>query len=119
MGRGHVESKVMSPFLPNAPTPLAALQLTWCGMGYLRFLAIALVIAGALPTLTTWLYFVGLATDKDAPNRAQQVAFLGGKIVQFTLPLAVVWLLEKRLPWPPRPRSRGLIARLCFRLLVA
>jgi uncharacterized protein len=88
-------------------------------MGHKPFLAAALGCAMVLPSLTTYLYFIGLATDTGAANLAQQVAYVTGKIIQFLLPLAVVLLLEKRLPLPQRPRLKGLPAAVGFGLLVA
>src|SRR5262245_49028427 len=41
-----------------------------------------LIVALALPTLVTWLYFVALA---DAPSAVQQAAYGAGKLVQFAL----------------------------------
>jgi uncharacterized protein len=82
-------------------------------------LALALAFAMVLPTLITWLYFVALVTDKDVQNPAQQVAYAGGKVVQFLLPLVVVWLVERRLPRPQRPHFGGLLPGAASGLLVA
>jgi membrane protease YdiL (CAAX protease family) len=52
-------------------------------------------------------------------NPAQQVAYAAGKIVQFLLPLVVVWLVERRLPRPQCPRFEGLFLGTASGLVVA
>ncbi len=84
-----------------------------------HFLGMAVVFAMALPSATTWLYFIGLADGNASPNLAQQIAFVTGKIVQFLLPLAVVFLIEKRFPLPARPRFDGVILGVAFGLVVS
>jgi membrane protease YdiL (CAAX protease family) len=83
------------------------------------FPTLALLVAMTLPTAVTYLYFIALATDANQPNPVQQVVYSAGKVVQFSLPLVVVWLLERRFPWPSRPRSDGMILGTSFGLLVA
>ncbi len=81
-------------------------------------LAAALGLAMVLPTFITWLYFLVLATNPDAQNLAQQIAYALGKSVQFLLPIIAVWLLEKRFPRPTRPRFVGIVWGVVFGLLV-
>jgi membrane protease YdiL (CAAX protease family) len=83
------------------------------------FLAFALLVAMTLPSLVTWLYFIVLVTDKDTHNVAQLAASAAGKVVQLVLPIVVVWLLEKRLPRPQRPRFDGILWGAAFGLLAA
>jgi membrane protease YdiL (CAAX protease family) len=39
--------------------------------------------------------------------------------VQFLVPLLVVWLLQRRVPWPERPRFGGMVTGAASGLLVA
>jgi membrane protease YdiL (CAAX protease family) len=82
-------------------------------------LGVALAFAMALPSATTWLYFIGLAQENASPNLAQQIAFVTGKVVQFLLPLTVVFLIERRIPFPTRPRFDGMTLGVIFGLMVA
>ena len=85
------------------------------------------VVALALPTVVTWIYFVVLA---QAPSGTQQFAALAGKLLQFALPVAAwVYLrrqgldvLERTLPPSSDPRSRRMLPILAgcsFGALVA
>ncbi len=80
---------------------------------------IALAFALTYPTLLAWVYFVALAGKGQKPNLAFQVAYTGGKFVQFLLPLACVVAFERRWPKPAWPSFRGLTAGLAFGLIVA
>ncbi len=71
---------------PAATAPGRRVEI--CGM----------LVAAALPTLVTWLYFVALAGHSPA---VQQTAYGVGKALQFAFPL--VWLLWLR--W----RARGTV----------
>jgi membrane protease YdiL (CAAX protease family) len=84
-----------------------------------QLLVFALLVSMTLPTFITWLYFLVLVTDKDKPNGVQQAAYLTGKAAQFLLPVIVVWLLEKRLPRPQRPRFDGIALGAIFGVAVA
>jgi membrane protease YdiL (CAAX protease family) len=83
------------------------------------FLTLALVLAMTLPTVVTYLYFIVLATDANQPNPVQQIVYVLGKVVQFSLPVAAVWFMDRRFPWPSRPRLHGVILGTGFGLLVA
>jgi membrane protease YdiL (CAAX protease family) len=82
-------------------------------------LVLALIFATALPSATTWLYFIGLADGNASPSLAQQIAYVAGKVIQFLLPLAVVFLLERRIPLPTRPRFDRVMLGIIFGLLVS
>jgi uncharacterized protein len=80
-----------------------------------RDLAVVLV-ALALPTAITWLYFF---EAKDWPAAAQLGVFSVVKIVQFALPVVWVWAVQKgRLTLRP-PGSPGVTAGLVFGAAVA
>jgi membrane protease YdiL (CAAX protease family) len=81
--------------------------------------ALALFFAMLFPTLAAWSYFLGLAGDGQHVNRAQQLAYGAGKIVQFSFPLVFLFLVERRWPNLTWPRFSDLIPGLTFGLLVA
>lgn len=68
-----------------------------------------LAVAMGLPTVGTWLYFVLLAG-----HPAMQAAYLASKVVQFSLPLAWVWFVERRRIRIAAPRSAGTAWGLLF-----
>lgn len=74
----------------------------------------------AFPSLIATSYFVVLSADHtSAPNPRMQAVYIGGKVVQFLLPVAGLWLM----PPPNRPYilsyRRSLLYGLAFGLLVA
>jgi membrane protease YdiL (CAAX protease family) len=81
------------------------------------FLAAALIFAMLLPTVVAYFYFLALAPEKDAQNPVQKAVFGLGKVVQFLLPLVVVFLIERRIPRPDRPRFEGIALGVGFGLL--
>jgi membrane protease YdiL (CAAX protease family) len=81
--------------------------------------ALALLFAMSFPTLAAWGYFLALAQQGGQVNRAQQMAYVEGKFVQFAFPLVFVLLVERRLPRLSWPRWRGLGMGVAFGLLVA
>jgi membrane protease YdiL (CAAX protease family) len=80
--------------------------------------ALALVVAMALPTLITWLYFDLLAGQGPA-NGLQQATYLLGKTIQFTLPIGFVLWADPKTLWPIRLRFAGLRLALGFAWLVS
>ncbi len=66
-------------------------------------LGTAMLFATVFPTVAAWSYFLALANSATSSNIWQQIAYVGGKIVQFAFPLVLV-LLFGRLPYP---RVRG------------
>jgi membrane protease YdiL (CAAX protease family) len=54
-------------------------------------LAAVLVLALTFPTLITWLYFIVFAGDSRV-----QLVYSVGKVLQFVLPVAWVWGIERR-----------------------
>ncbi len=63
---------------------------------------VVVLLGLAVPTVITWVYFVRLM---NAPQPWPQVAFAGGKIFQFALP--ITWLLlGGRGQWPKAPATR-------------
>lgn len=70
-----------------------------------------LLVAMTLPSLITWTYFVLLAGHAEW---LQQFAYLGGKTLQFALPVLWVGLVcRQQLVWPPLT-ARGQTAGLLF-----
>jgi membrane protease YdiL (CAAX protease family) len=92
----------------NPPDPRRLSPAAWLG----------LVFAMTFPTAAAALYFLVLGGEGQV-NRAQQLAYSGGKIVQFLWPLVFVYLADRRWPRLSRPRSEGLAAGLGFGVLVA
>ena len=78
-----------------------------------------LVFAMLFPTCMASLYFVFLSHGDAKPNAWQQTAYLGGKVLQFALPLLFVWLVDRRLPRPKMPHFAGLGLGLAFGVAVA
>ncbi len=66
-------------------------------------LGMAMLFATVFPTVAAWSYFVELANSPGSSNSWQQLAYVGGKIVQFAFPLVVVLLVGKL----PSTRIRG------------
>jgi membrane protease YdiL (CAAX protease family) len=79
---------------------------------------ILLLVALLLPTVQAWLYFVVLAVGKD-PNPVQQVVYLLGKVVQFSLPLLDWALWDRQRPSRRLFSSAGVGIGLTFGLAVA
>lgn len=78
-----------------------------------------LIVAMVFPSLLAWLDFVALAPGGGKANPVQQIAYSGGKVVQFLLPLLGVWLVG----WPARDPAQNarpsVLLGLAFGLLVA
>lgn len=64
--------------------------------------ALALLFAMTFPTLAAWSYFLGLASTGTEVNSWQQAAYIAGKIIQFSFPIAFLVFLG----WRARPRPR-------------
>ncbi len=64
--------------------------------------ALALLFAMTFPSVAAWSYFLGLAGSGSRVNPQQQAAYVLGKIIQFSFPLAFLVFLG----WRARPRSR-------------
>jgi membrane protease YdiL (CAAX protease family) len=77
--------------------------------------ATILVASLLLPTLITWIYFV---VNKDSLPIVQQIAYGTGKVVQFLLPIVVVWLATDRKFSFHWPRKSGMLWGIVFGLLV-
>jgi membrane protease YdiL (CAAX protease family) len=76
---------------------------------------VLLLVALALPTLVTWLYFVAL---DGQPAIWQQGSYAIGKTAQFTLPLVWVWLVLRERPRLERLAWRGVPLGVAFGLAV-
>lgn len=63
-------------------------------MAFTRRDAAVLAFALAFPTFITWLYFIALA---DAPAALQQGAYAVGKLAQFALPVAYVFIWRRKM----------------------
>ena len=75
-----------------------------------------LALALMLPTAVTWVYFVWL---NGADKALQQEAYAVGKTIQFALPLAWVWLIQRQRPWPKVPSIGNAALGIVFGLIVA
>lgn len=73
-----------------------------------------LILALALPTVITWLYFVAMT---DFPPSVQQTAYAIGKTAQFALPLVWIWFARDRLMWR-WPTGQGVPLGIVFGLAV-
>ncbi len=86
----------------------------------------ALVFAMTFPSVMAWLYFVYLAPDHSgagstphSASLAVQVAYGGGKLLQFAFPLVFVWLFDRSQLRPAAPRPQGLALGVGFALVVS
>lgn len=77
-----------------------------------------LLLATALPSLITWIYFVSLA---DRESNWQQAAYAIGKVAQFALPLLVVFGRRRETFrwWLPSLKDPGVGIGFAFGLSVA
>jgi membrane protease YdiL (CAAX protease family) len=82
------------------------------------FLVLAVGLALVLPSLLAWLGFVTLAGSGQA-SAGQQLVYSLGKVVQFSLPLLVLFLLDRRRPSLPASLWSGVGIGLGFGLAVA
>jgi membrane protease YdiL (CAAX protease family) len=69
------------------------------------------------PTAMAWLYFIVLG-GTGQPNLLQQIAYAGGKIVQFSFPLLFLAVVDRQWPEWRAGNSKGLLLGLGFGLLV-
>src|SRR3954449_3108723 len=69
-----------------------------------------------LPTVITWVYFVWL---NGADKQLQQGAYAVGKTIQFALPLAWVWIVQRQRPFPRMPSAWSAATGVLFGLIVA
>jgi membrane protease YdiL (CAAX protease family) len=79
---------------------------------------VLVAVAVTFPTVTAWLYIRQLGGPGHAANRLQQAAYIGGKSVQFTLPVLWLWLTHGKLWAMRRPRFDGWPVGVGFGLLV-
>ena len=80
---------------------------------------IVLAFALVFPSVMAWTEYVVTPAGGRGPNVATQMAYGGGKLAQFALPLLAMPLFSRRLPWPAWPTRRGLALGLAFGLAVA
>jgi membrane protease YdiL (CAAX protease family) len=80
--------------------------------------AAALIFAMTYPSVMTWLEFFVLPGGQREHNPALQVVFGLGKFVQFSFPLAYVWLRERRLIARAEFQARGMARGIGFGLVV-
>jgi membrane protease YdiL (CAAX protease family) len=75
-----------------------------------------LLLGIILPTFVTWIYFDALSEQKSS---LQQIAYVLGKVVQFTLPVIAFWIRPKpQIEIVPKFGASA-IAGILFGLLVA
>jgi membrane protease YdiL (CAAX protease family) len=83
---------------------------------------LVLAVALVFPTVAAWVYFVALspqvATDPQA-NPFLQAAYSLSKVLQFSLPVAWLYAVDRAALWPRRPSPRGVAAGVVFGVLVA
>src|SRR5262245_56464840 len=77
-----------------------------------------LVFALIFPSVMGWLDYVVVPADQAGPNRATQIAYWTGKLIQFGLPVVFVTWTAGRFPWPGLPSFGGLRLGLAFGLVV-
>lgn len=78
-----------------------------------------LLFAMLFPTCMAALYFVFLSSGNGKPNVWQQAVYLGGKALQFALPVLFVLLVDRHFPRPAKPSFAGLGLGLAFGLAIA
>src|SRR5436309_4476395 len=75
-----------------------------------------IAIALVLPTAITWVYFILL---NGADKQLQQGAYAIGKLIQFTLPVVWVWLVQRDRQWLRLPSGWSVAVGVAFGLIVA
>jgi membrane protease YdiL (CAAX protease family) len=79
---------------------------------------LALAFALLFPTVMAAVEFVAMTQDHGGLNPATQLAYGGGRVVQFTFPLLCLWIFEHRLPRPAMPTRSGLVLSVAFGLVI-
>jgi membrane protease YdiL (CAAX protease family) len=80
---------------------------------------VALLFALLFPTALAWLEFVYLAGANSGPNSAIAWSMGLGKIVQFSFPVAYLFLTDRSQLGLPRFRPRGFSLAVGFGIVVA
>jgi membrane protease YdiL (CAAX protease family) len=75
-----------------------------------------IVIALALPTAVTWVYFILL---NGADKQLQQTAYAIGKLIQFTLPVVWVCLIKRERQQLRLPSAWSIAVGIVFGLIIA
>jgi membrane protease YdiL (CAAX protease family) len=80
-----------------------------------------LVLAFALifPSVMGWLAFALVPPGQSEATKLGPIAYYGGKVMQFLLPVVFLSLTTGRMPLPGRPSFRGLSLGVAFGLLTA
>jgi membrane protease YdiL (CAAX protease family) len=78
----------------------------------------ALGFALVFPTVTAWLYFVALPGAGAEENPTLQTAYALSKVVQFAWPVLCAFVIDRAVPLPGRPTTRGLAAAAAFGVAV-
>ena len=91
---------------------------TLASRGRSPFAGLGLLAAMLFPTAFTYLYFLVLG-GSGTPSRDQQIIYTVGKIIQFSLPIVFVLLVDRRWPTLRRPSFAGLTFGVLFGVLVA
>jgi membrane protease YdiL (CAAX protease family) len=76
----------------------------------------AVIVALALPSAITWVYFFGV---EGAPAGTQLLVFNAVKILQFAFPLVWVLAVQRERVGAPRARREGVAVGLAFGAIVA
>jgi membrane protease YdiL (CAAX protease family) len=60
------------------------------------------------PTAISWVEYLAATPASPGLNLATQIAYGGGKVIQFAFPFVFLWRFERRLPRIAPPRRQGL-----------
>jgi membrane protease YdiL (CAAX protease family) len=83
------------------------------------FTWLVLAFAMLFPSVMAWLAFALVPPGQSEASKVGPVAYYGGKVVQFSLPIVFLLLTTGRLPLPSRPSFRGASLGVAFGLLTA
>src|SRR4051812_31757705 len=83
-----------------------------------RATLVALGLGMTFPTAMAWVYFIALG-GTGAASPLQQVAYVAGKVVQFSIPIVFLVFIDRHWPAWRGPSARGLLLGAGLGLLVA
>jgi membrane protease YdiL (CAAX protease family) len=80
---------------------------------------LVLAFAMIFPSVMGWLAFALVPPGQSEASKVGPIAYYGGKVVQFTLPVVFLLLTTGQFPLPGRPSFRGVSLGVAFGLLTA